>query len=169
MKNFKLYVAVIIMMMICYTSNSIAQASGKNDVPANVLAAFKARYPRADIKNWEISNNEYTAKAKEDGKKFYASFDQNSQWVKTASQINGSWNLPGDVKAALKGSKYAAWRVDKIKKIETPDGDFYEVLVDNVYQQIDADHMGFTENYVLNFKPTGEIFAEQSVKSALLF
>jgi hypothetical protein len=169
MKILKLYTALIIMLMIGYTNNIIAKPISKNDVQANVIATFTAKYPKAEVKGWQLANDEYTAKAKENGRKFFATFDKNGQWIKTTIQISWSRNLPADVRAALKESKYAAWRVDKIKKIETPDGEFYQVLVDNVDQQIDADHMGFAENYVLNFKPGGEIFAEQSISSPLLF
>ena len=160
------------MLMIFCANNIVAQASGaksKNDVPENVIAAFTAKYPKAEVKNWNITNDGYIAKAKENGSKFYVTFDKNGRWVQTAAQISGSWNLPAEVRASLKESKYAAWRVDKIKKVETAAGNCYQVLVDNLNLQIDADHMGFTENLVLNFQPSGELSGTKSISSALLF
>jgi hypothetical protein len=168
MKNFKLYMALIVMVTIFCANTVFAQKSSKN-VPATVVAAFTSKYPKAEIKNWDISNDEFTAKAKEGDHKFYVTFDNNGTWVKTASKINWSWNLPADVRASLKSSKYAGWRVDGVKKIESPTGEFYQVLVDNVYLQVDADHAVFAENWIVNFKPGGEIFATQSISSPLLF
>ena len=169
MKNFKLHAAFIVMFIGSYNNNIFAQTNSRNIIPDNVIVAITAKYPNAEIKNWESTNNEYTAKVKENGHKFYATFDKNSQWIKTTSQVSRWRNLPANVRATFKESKYASWRVDKLKKVEAPSGDFYQVLVDNLYQQIDADHMGFAENYVLNFRPSGEIFAEQNISSPLLF
>lgn len=146
-----------------------AQTNVKNEVPPGVVAAFATKYPGAELKKWEITNNEYTAKAVEGRKKFYATFSKENNWVKTTSKISWSKNLPPLVNASLKKSLYASWKIDGIKKVETPDSVFYEVLVDNLYQQIDADHAGFAENLVLNFKPAGELFEKKAISSALLF
>jgi len=169
MKNLKIYAALIIMVMISCTDHIIAQAKSKNDVPENIIAEFTAKYPNAKVKSWNTSNDGYIVKAKENGSKFYVTFDKNGQWVQTTTQVSWSWQLPAEVRASLKESKYAAWRIDKIKKVETPAGNFYQVLVDNLNLQIDADHMGFTENLVLNFQPGGELSGSKSISSALLF
>jgi|SRR5471030_2701686 len=169
MKNLKSYIALVILLMIFCTSNIMAQAVMKNNIPDAVVAAFTAKYHKAEIKKWTVTNDGYTAKAKADGHTFYTTFDKNSQWVETTSKIAWSWDLPTDVKGALKHSKYAAWRVDKLKKVETPSGSFYQVLIDNLYLQPDADHAAFADNYVLSFKPDGELFGKKSISSMLLF
>ena len=144
--------------------------SSKNGVPDAVLTAFAAKYPKAEIKKWNIAKDSYTAKAVTDHQKFYASFNQNGQWLNTSSKISWSWNLPSEVRTALKTGKYAAWRGDGIKRVESPSEAFYQVCVDNAFLQPDADHaLVFTENKVVSFKPTGEIFGEKSIDSPLLF
>ena len=157
------------MVMIFCTTSLFAQSNSKNDVPATILASFTAKYPKAEIKKWEVTSDGYTAKVIEDHNKFEASFDKNSQWVKTTTKIGWSWDLPAEIRTALKDSKYKDWRVDRLRKVETPAGEFYQVLVDNMYLQIDGAHTGFTEDLVLNFKPSGNLFAAQSIKSPLLF
>jgi hypothetical protein len=169
MKNLRICKTLVILLMIFCTNNMMAQAIDKNNIPDAVTAAFTAKYPKAEVKKWTVTDDGYTAKAKQDSYTFYATFDKSSQWRETASKIAWSWDLPADVKGALRQSKYAAWRVDKLKKVETPNGDFYQVLVDNLYLQPDADHAAFAENYILNFKPDGELFGKKSISSTLLF
>ena len=166
MKNLKLYKALIIMVMVFCTSNIFAQT---NNIPAPVVAAFTAKYPKAELKKWEITNDQYTAKAAEDHQKFEAAFDGNGQWLKTTTRISWSRNLPAEIRASLKSSKYADWRVDNLRKVDSPEGTVYQVLVDNLYLQIDGTHSQFEQNRVLNFKPEGTLIAEQSIKSPLLF
>jgi hypothetical protein len=167
MNNLKSNIAWVIVVIIFCTSSASAQ--NNNKVPAEITAAFTVKYPKGEVKKWVVTNNQFTAKAKEAGQVFYATFNKNSQWLQTTSAISWSWKLPADVNGALKQSKYAAWRVDKLKKVETPNGDFYQVLVDNLFLQPDADHAAFADNYILEFKPNGELFNTKSISSALLF
>ena len=167
MKNLKSNIAWVIVVMIFCTSSISAQNSSK--VPVEISSAFTAKYPKAEVKKWVVTNNQFTAKAKDAGQVFYATFNNNGQWVQTISKISWSWKLPADVNGALKQSKYATWRVDKLKKVETPAGEYYQVLVDNLFLQPDADHAAFADNYILEFKPNGKLFNTKSISSALLF
>jgi len=155
-------------MMFC-TNKIIAQNTNNANIPNTVVASFSEKYPKAEIKKWEIKDDQYTAKATEDHHSFYATFDKSSQWVKTTSKISWSWNLPSEIKLALKKSKFAAWRVDGIKKVETTTGNSYQVLVDNLYQQTVGSQVSSAENYILEFKPNGDLFDKKSVSSPLLF
>jgi len=167
MKNLKAYKALIIIAMV-FCSNNIFAQSNKDEVPSVVLAAFTTKYPKAEIKKWATNNNEYTAKGIEGRHKFYAAFGKNSVWIKTTSKINWSWNLPSEIRASMKENGYASWRIDKLEKVETPTGDFYQVMVDNLFKQIDSDHAGFAENLVLKFKPNGELFDKKSLNTTVL-
>ena len=169
MKNLKIYAALTIIAMMSCAYNVIAQAKGNNNVPDNVSSAFTAKYPAAQVKNWNATDEGYVSKAKENGSVFYATFDKKGNWMQTTTQIGRSRNLPSPVMASLKNSKYAAWRVDKIKKVETPTGNFYQVLVDNLNLQTDQAHMGFADNIILNFQPSGELSGTKSISSVLLF
>jgi hypothetical protein len=168
MKFLKSYSALIIMVMIISISNTFAQSS--NNVPTAATAAFSAKYPTASIKKWNETNNTYVAEARLGSEKFYATFDQSGTWLNTASKISWSWNLPTDVRASLRNSKYAAWRIDGIKKVESPSNGFYQVCVDDRFLHRDGAHADvFTNNKVLNIKANGEIVAVNSISSPLLF
>jgi len=168
MKFLKSYSALIIIALILSVSNIFAQSS--NNVPNTVTAAFSAKYPKASIKKWTVANNSYTVVARNGGQKFYATFDQSGNWVSTASKISWSWNLPTDVQTSLHNSKYAAWRIDGIKKVDSPAAGIYQVCVDDRFLHRDGAHADvFTNNKVLNIKANGEIVAVNSISSPLLF
>ena len=158
----------IMVMFIC--SDAVFAQNSNNTIPTAVSTAFIAKYPMATIKTWHTDKTGFVAKATAGNQKFYAAFDQNGNWVNTVSKISWSWNLPSDVRTSLKEGKYAAWRIDGIKKVETPGKNFYQVCVDNGYLQQDADHASaFTDNKVLDFNASGEVFAETNISSPLLF
>jgi len=167
MKFLKSSIALIIAMIFC-VSNIFAQTS--KNVPNSVSAAFAAKYPKAELKKWSETKGSYVAEAKDGPQKFYATFDQNGNWVSTASNISWSWKLPSDVRASLRNSKYAAWKIDGIKKVDSPADGFYQVCVDDHFLHRDGAHAtAFTNNKVLNIKANGEIVAVTSISSPLLF
>ena len=167
MKFLKSYMTLIITAMIFCTTNIFAQSA--NNVPTAVAAAFTAKYPKAEIKKWSEANGSYTARAKDGHQIFLASFDQNGDWLNTALKISWSWNLPPEIRASIRNSKYSDWRIDRIKKVDSPTESFYQVCVDNSFLQADADHAVFTENKVVSIKINGDIFVEKSIDSPLLF
>jgi Putative beta-lactamase-inhibitor-like, PepSY-like len=168
MKFLKSISILIIASMILCITNTFAQSS--TTVPTTVSAAFTAKYPKADLKKWNALNGNYVAEAKNGHQKFFATFDQNGNWLNTASKISWSWNLPADVRASLRNSKYSAWRIDGIKKVDSPSTGVYQVCVDDHFLHRDGTHAGvFTNNKVLNINADGKIVAEQNISSPLLF
>ncbi len=150
--------------MIFCSGNIFAQNNNKNIVPGNVLAALNTKYPQAEVKNWNIVNNEYTAKAKDDHHKYYATFDKNGNWIKTTSKFNWPWHLSPAVKKAFRKSNYGSWHIYGINIVETPSGKFYQVMVDDTTHPIDALHQNVqTENRLLEFKPNGELMKEENI------
>ena len=59
----RLYIAMISMLCIISCSNETEFEIKESEVPPSVLAAFKAKYPNAQVKEWEAE--------KEDGKFFF--------------------------------------------------------------------------------------------------
>jgi hypothetical protein len=168
MKSLNLYSALIITAMIFCTTNSFAQSA--DSVPTAVSTAFTAKYPKAELKKWSETNGSFTAVAKDGHQKFYATFDQSGNWLSTSSKIRWSWNLPTDVRTSLRNSKYAAWKIDGIKKVDSPTEGLYQVCVDDHFLHRDGAHaLVFTNNMVLNIKANGEIVAVTSISSPLLF
>ncbi len=162
MKNLKLYMATVVLAMIFCTSNIIAQSNKKIEIPTTILTTFASKYPKATVKNWSMNNNEYTAKAKEGGHKYYATFDENGRWIKTVSKYNWPWKLSPVVRKAFYKSEYGAWHIYGVHIIETPSGEFYQVLIDNTNQPADALHQSvLTVNKVVEYKSTGEFIKEK--------
>jgi hypothetical protein len=168
MKFLKSYSASIIIVMVFSATNIFAQSA--NNIPNCVVTAFAAKYPRAQIKKWDDVNGAYTAKATDGHQKFYATFDQNGNWISTAAKINWSWSLPSEIQSSLRNSKYAAWKIDGIKKVDSPSAGLYQVCLDDHFLHRDGAHaLAFTHNKVLNITADGQIIAEKSISSPLLF
>jgi len=161
-------IALIVVTMIICSVNTFAQTA--NNIPNTVTAAFATKYPKARIKKWVETNGSYTAEARDSHQKFFAVFDQNGHWVSSALKINWSRNLPSQVQASIRNSKYAAWKIDGIKKVESPSEALYQVCVDDHFLHRDGAHAGaFTNSKVLNIKADGQIIAENNISSPLLF
>ena len=151
------------MVMIFCTNTIFAQSDSKNNVPGAVITAFAAKYPKAEVKNWAIENDEYTAKAKGDNGKYFATFDKNGDWVKTVSKFNWPWHLTPVVRKAFKNSQYGAWHIYGINIVEKPSGQFYQVMVDDANHPVDAFHQNVsTQNRLLEFKSDGELVKEKN-------
>jgi hypothetical protein len=167
MKFLKSFIALIIVMIFCST-NIFAQST--NTVPNTVSAAFLAKYPKAKLKKWSEANGSYTAEAKDSHQKFFATFDQSGTWLSTISKISWSWNLPSEIQTSIRNSKYSAWKIDGIKKVDSPSEGIYQVCVDDHFLHRDGAHAtAFTNNKVLDIKADGEIIAVNSISSPLLF
>jgi hypothetical protein len=164
MKKLRCYTALIMLVMIFCTSNIIAQSNNKNEVPATVLAAFAAKYPNAAIKNWNVNNGEYIAKAKAGNRKYFATFDNKGAWIKTVSKFNWPGSLSPLVRKAFNKSKYSAWHIYEINLVDTPSGQFYQVMVDNTNPPIDAFHQDLQiSDWLLEFKSNGELISERNI------
>ena len=160
MKKLKsIKVLFIVWMMFC-TNHIIAQGN-TTGVPSTVIKAFTAKYPKAEVKNWNALNNEYTARAKENGHGYYATFDQNGKWIKTTTKVNWPWHLPLVIKTAFKKSKYGSWNIYTVRIVEEPTGQLYQLIVDDRNHPVDMFHDNLvTENRVVDFKSNGEFITE---------
>ena len=169
MKNLKSVKAFIIVLMMFYTSHITAQTNANNNVPANITTAFAAKYPKATIKNWKADNNCYTAKVRENGRKYYATFDQRGNWIKTTIKLNWPWKLSPAVRHAFNKSKYGAWHIYAVNNVETPSGQFYQLMVDNANHPIDAFHQDLiTEDHSVEVRADGTLIKEDITDNASL-
>jgi len=164
MKNFKSYIAIIIVVMIFCATTVNAQFVDKNNVPANVTAAITAKYPKADVKSWQLTNGAYTAKVKEGGNKYFVTFDKNGAWVYTVSKHNWPGALSPVVKKAFNKSNYGAWHIYGVNIVDSPKGQIYQVMIDDSNHRVNARHNEiFTDNRMVEFKSTGEFVGEKDV------
>lgn len=145
------------MLMAVLSINSIAQTNSKV-IPQVVLTSFNAKYPGAEVKSWQTEDDKYIAKTILDNHKCFAAFDKNGNWINTLSKIKWSQDLPKEVLASYKTTKYRSWHIDYLVKVETPLGSSYRVIVDDSNQQPDADHaLLFASDKLLEFKPDGTL------------
>ena len=160
MKESRSIKTLLMALMMFYANHIIAQSIYKN-IPPVVITTFTVKYPGADVKNWSTGSNEYTAKAIKDGHKYYATFDQNGQWIMTTKKVNWPWHLPSEVKTAFRKSEYGSWNIYTVKIVEKPSGQFYQITVNDSNHPVDIFHDNlFTQNRVIEFKSNGEFIKE---------
>jgi hypothetical protein len=165
MKNLRSYIAIITVALVFCAANINAQ--NNSDIPNAVTAAFAAKYPKAEIKSWNLVNDLYVAKAKDENGKYSASFDKSGAWVKTTIKYSWPWHLKPEVKAGFKKSKYSAWHIYAVNKVEKPTGEFYEILIDDANHKISAFHQELlTTNWLLEFKANGEFITERNINDS---
>jgi hypothetical protein len=167
MTNLKIVKALPLALMVFFVVNAMGQSDKPKVIPSAVLAAFNARYPHSNVKNWELTKDGYVATAKEGHSRYDATFDPDGNWKMTATKIRWTWKLPADVHNGFKKSKYATWEIDGIKKIETPTGLYYQIHVDDGNLQIDAFHEGiFTQDWLIDFTQEGKLSGEENITTA---
>lgn len=142
--------------MVSYSNHILAQ--NNTSVPEMVAASFAKKYPAAEVKKWNSSNNKFTAVAKEHGHKCLVTFDQKGNWLNTTTKVNWPWKLPQVVKAAFKKSEYKNWNMYSVRIIDKPTGQFYQILVDDRNHPVDIFHQNLvTEKRKVEIKSNGDI------------
>jgi putative PepSY-like beta-lactamase-inhibitor len=157
MKSLKLFMSILAVSLMFFSINANAQNSN-TVLPQAIASPFNAKYPNAVIKSCKAESDKYVVKAEIGGNKCFVRFDKNGNWINTMSNIHWTKNLPVAVHNAFNKTKYRAWYVDFITRIDEPDGEFYRIITDDKYLQTDADHAAvFTTYKSVRFKPDGTI------------
>lgn len=139
-------------------------------MPKVLTEAFAVKYPKGKFKKWTVDHGNYSGSFNLDGQTYEVVYDKLGNWIYTSSKIKWTWKLPKEVKDGLKQSKYATWDVNGIKKMESPNGQFYQLSVDNSGLQRDAAHSSvFTKSILVDFKPDGTIIKEKDITPKSLF
>jgi len=150
--------------MVFCTTFIFAQSNNKNEIPATVQAAFTAKYPNAQVKDWDVANDQFTAKAKEASHKYFATFDKNGNWVNTVTKYNWPGHLSPPVKAAFKKSEYSSWHIYGINIVQSPAGQVYQVMVDDANHKINSNHQElFTVNHTIEYTQDGNQVKENII------
>jgi hypothetical protein len=145
-------------------SGALAQGKTNNDVPQNVSAAFKAKYPLAQVKSCKQNKTGYAVKFILDNKKYQAIFDKQGHWSETVSNVSWQWHLPGAVKAGLKKSPHGTWHPYNVNFVEASSGQYYRVMVDNTNHPVAFAHqLVLTEDWEIDVNPSGKVISEKSI------
>jgi uncharacterized membrane protein YkoI len=117
----------VIALIVFAIAPLFAQKISSDKVPANVLNAFKAKFPAATDVNWGVEKStDYEAEFKINGEEYSANFNQNGKWLETEMNIDAS-KLPEPVSQTL-AKEFAGFKISEAEKIETPDkGIVYEI------------------------------------------
>jgi len=144
-------------------SGALAQDKLNNNTQ-NVLAAFKARYPQAQVKGCKQNKTGYDVKFILNNKKYRAMFDQQAHWSETVSNVSWQWHLPSAVKAGLKKSPHASWHPYDVNFVESPSGPYYRVMVDNTNHPVDFAHQVVaTQDWEIDVNTDGKVINEKYI------
>lgn len=93
---------------------------------AAVRDFIAARYPGAVIRETDREDGLLEVEIRHDGREKEVFFNGAKAWVRTEWDVRRS-ELPAAVSAAIAASEYAAWSLDDLEYVETPDGDYYRI------------------------------------------
>jgi hypothetical protein len=154
MKN-QIIKTVIILIALGCTINANAAKSSVN-VPEQVTAAFTAKYPQAQLKDWKIAKAGYKAEFKLNHKKYTVMYASDGIWLKSETKLSWTWDMPLAVKTTLRKGKYASCYVDEIKEVKTVGETQYVLTIDNHGGSTMAtESYGAWEDYQIVFDSTG--------------
>src|ERR1700757_2499566 len=100
MKKMK-YIAAL---LVCLTTTAFAQTTG------DINSAFHYKYPQISKDKQVCSMDGCTYTFKYQGSKRKAYFDENGNWVRTESYMDGQY-IPDTVKASISNSRYNGWEI----------------------------------------------------------
>jgi hypothetical protein len=104
---------------------------------APVLTSFDLKYPSAENIVWRMEQDYYIARFTLISRAVDAWFDNEGRWL-LAVKEHPFEQLGGKISEAFRNSRYAAWNVEAVNKLERLDiGDIYVVSVANGRQCID--------------------------------
>tara|TARA_R110000868_G_scaffold125037_2_gene330364 strand:+ start:30705 stop:31139 length:435 start_codon:yes stop_codon:yes gene_type:complete len=114
----------ILIFTISYLS---CQTSGKDEVPSEVKASFKAKYPGENDPDWEKDKNgNFESSFKIDGKHYRADYSPEGVWIETERSIKKK-ELPEIIQQLLK-TDYDAFSVVEVEEVQHHSkGLFYDV------------------------------------------
>jgi len=101
------------------------------DVPEQVITAFAAKFPNAQLKKWEKTATGYKASFKFKHEQCAAFYAADGTWLKSTTNLHWTWDMPKAVNSALKKGKFASFYEDAIKEVTTNEGTQYVLTVDN--------------------------------------
>lgn len=151
-------------MILLIRTGMAAQQRSTIDVPRQVAEAFHERFPDSKVQKWESRKEGFVARFHRGGKVWFAYYTADGAWKGTETPIKWTRDLPAAVKTGWKNSGYYNWKVEDIKKIETPEQPLYVLHVDNG-SLLDSDHHdAFLEGYILFFSEKGELVKKEAAR-----
>ncbi len=143
--------AIIFLFAAFETFTINAQKISSDNLPQEVITAFKAKFSIAEKTNWEMDYDNYQANFSVGKSDFSAKFDKEGKWIETDTYLKPS-ELPKEIKDALAqkyGEVLSAYKIDDAMKVEKEKETIYSMEVKR------------GENtYVVEFDQEGEMTKE---------
>ena len=155
MKVFKMFVLSLLVLPV------VSRASQNNvkggEVSTVVKNSFSEKWPGMNVEKWKKNDDQYVAVFTKGDKKLKSSFDENGNWLKTASSVK--WEaLPAQVRKAYYASNFRWLHWESAKKLQTKN--YNEVYL------IEGDNMNKESEPIGQFKvwiaPDGKIVKTDS-------
>jgi hypothetical protein len=142
---------------------SVSAMAQKNvQVPTAVNTAFANQYPQASLKTWNMSDGEYVAMFRYNKRDWKAFYSADGNWLSSERNIRHMATLPYSVRATLKQSKFAAYHVDHMARLQTPERNMYLLKVDNNGGQMTAyENAGSVDAETLYFSERGRLIKSE--------
>ena len=121
---------MIVFFAVALTLTATAQTIPVDKVPAQVMAAYSAKFPKAEKARWEMEDaKEYEVIFTFNGTEHSALFDPDGKWVETESEISIS-SLPAAVTQSI-AKQFGIYKIKKAETVERLSGTNYEVELVN--------------------------------------
>jgi len=114
-----------------------AQKLAADNVPAPVLAAFKAKFSIAEKTSWELDYDNYEADFTVGKSDFSAIFDKDGKWLGTETYLKLS-ETPKVIREALskKYGELSAYKVQEVMKVEKEKATVYEMKGESTFELV---------------------------------
>ncbi|MBV8390465.1 MAG: hypothetical protein JO080_11745 [Mucilaginibacter sp.] len=128
MKTLGIKIVALILMICAMSAIAFPQAI---NVPQKVQAAFSAKFPQIQQKNWKMENGQYIASFAWDMKDCQVTYAADGSWVSTmVIDRNQLRHLTPVMRDELRNSIYTSYHLDPSKNLQNPTIDMFLLSVD---------------------------------------
>ena len=99
----------------------------ETEIPSEIQAAFKLKYPQADQEQWMVKEDRYKINFRSQGEAHFAYFDRRGHWIKTFTKK--SLQTMPEVIADYLNKNYQDYQTAKFYFKATPNGSGYTMAL----------------------------------------
>ncbi len=109
---------IMLLTVIVSCAAAFGQKVDANKVPADVVSAFKNKFPNAKNAKWEKENSaEYEVEFELTDIDYSATFDSSAKWLETEMDMKFK-DLPAAIKSYL-ATHFSGFKIKECEKVET--------------------------------------------------
>lgn len=120
---------IVLSIMLAAIGIAMPAMAQLRKVPAEVTEAFREKYPDSKNVEWKDRLSAFQVDYELGDTHFTSKFSSKGEWLQTETAI-GEAALPGEVKEGFGKSKFTAWELKSVARIENKDSDIqYRLMV----------------------------------------